>query len=237
MREIVLDTETTGLEAEKGDRIVEIACVEIVNDAPTGKTYHVLINPERDVPEEAARVHGHTSESLKDKPLFAAIAPDFLAFIGDDRLVIHNAEFDVRFLNAELGRLGHGPLAKERVVDTLAIARKKHPGASNSLDALCDRYRIDRSRRVFHGALLDCELLVEVYIELSGGRQKSLSLAAPTRAMAGRAATERRAARPQPLAPRLTEADLAAHQKHLEKYGDAAYWRKYGYAKAEEGKA
>jgi len=228
MREIVLDTETTGLDPATGDRVLEIACVEIVNDAPTGKTYHVLINPERDVPEEAARVHGHTAETLKDMPVFAAIVEDFMAFIGEDRLVIHNADFDVKFLNAELKRLGLGPLARERVVDTLALARRKHPGASNSLDALCDRYRIDRSRRVFHGALLDCELLVEVYIELSGGRQKSLSLASPTRTLAGGPVIARRAARPQPLAPRLTEAELAAHSQHMEKYGDAAYWLKYG---------
>jgi DNA polymerase III subunit epsilon len=228
MREIILDTETTGLDPDKGDRVLEIACVEILNDAPTGKTYHVLINPERDVPDEAARVHGHTTQMLKDKPVFAAIAKDFVNFIREDRLVIHNAEFDVRFLNVEFKRLGIAPLAKERVVDTLAMARKKHPGASNSLDALCDRYRIDRSRRVFHGALLDCELLVEVYIELSGGRQKSLGLAAPTRSAVGRASTSRRAARPAPLAPRLTEAELAAHAVHMEKYGDAAYWRKYG---------
>jgi DNA polymerase III subunit epsilon len=228
MREIILDTETTGLDADKGDRVLEIACVEILNDAPTGKTFHKLINPERDVPEEAARIHGHTTQTLKDKPVFAAIVAEFRDFIGEDRLVIHNAEFDVRFLNAEFKRLNIAPLAKERIVDTLALARKKHPGASNSLDALCDRYRIDRGRRVFHGALLDCELLVEVYIELSGGRQKSFGLAAPARVNASRAATDRRADRPAPLPPRLNEADLVAHAKHIEKYGEGAYWLKYG---------
>ena len=177
MREIVLDTETTGLDPAKGDRIVEIGAVEIVDRIATGRIYHVLIDPERDMPEEAFRVHGHSAESLRGKPVFASVASDFLSFVGDDPLVIHNAEFDTRFLNAELARLGGAALAAERIVDTLAIARRKHPGAPASLDALCDRYRIDRSRRVKHGALLDAEILVEVYCELMGGRQRSLGLA------------------------------------------------------------
>ena len=174
MREIVLDTETTGLDPADGHRVLEIGAVEIVHQSLTGNVFHVLINPERDVPQEAVRVHGHSSAVLKDKPVFASVVDDFLAFIGDLKLVIHNAEFDVRFVNAELGRLGLATIGMDRVVDTLALARKKHPGAPNSLDALCDRYRIDRSRRIRHGALLDAEILVEVYCELTGGRQRSL---------------------------------------------------------------
>ena len=154
MREIVLDTETTGLDPADGHRVLEIGAVEIVHQSLTGKVFHVLINPERDVPQDAVRVHGHSAAVLKDKPVFASIVDDFLAFIGDSKLVIHNAEFDVRFVNAELARLGLAAIGMDRVVDTLALARKKHPGAPNSLDALCDRYRIDRSRRVRHGALL-----------------------------------------------------------------------------------
>jgi DNA polymerase-3 subunit epsilon len=169
MREIVLDTETTGLDPADGHRVLEIGAVEIVHQSLTGKVFHTLINPERDVPQDAARVHGHTVEVLRDKPVFASIVDDFLAFIGDSKLVIHNAEFDMRFVNAELARLGLATLSMDRVVDTLALARRKHPGAPASLDALCDRYRIDRSRRVRHGALLDAEILVEVYCELSGG--------------------------------------------------------------------
>jgi len=229
MREIVLDTETTGLDPLTGDRILEIAAVEIFNQAPTGAHYHVLINPEREVSEGAAKVHGHTTESLKGKPVFAAIVDEFLAFIGQDRLVIHNADFDVGFLNAELARLGRETISKDRVLDTLALARKKHPGAANSLDALCDRYRIDRSKRVRHGALLDSELLVEIYVELSGGRQRSFTLAAPVRMTGGVAALARKLERPVALAARSSEAEAAQHRAHIEKYGDGAIWRKFGY--------
>src|SRR5271169_471233 len=175
MREIVLDTETTGLNPAEGHRVLEIGAVEIVHQAPTGKVFHTLINPERDVPEDAARVHGHTADILKDQPVFAGVVDEFMAFIGDAPLVIHNAEFDLSFLNSELGRAGRQLIGLDRVVDTLALARRKHPGQPNSLDALCDRYRIDRSRRVKHGALLDAEILVEIYLELTGGRQSSLS--------------------------------------------------------------
>src|SRR6202453_5143053 len=167
MREIVLDTETTGLSPVDGHRVLEIGAVEIIHQVLTGKVFHTLINPERDVPQDAVRVHGHSSAVLKEKPVFASIVDGFLAFIGDSKLVIHNADFDVRFMNAELARLGLATIDMDRVVDTLALARKKHPGAPNSLDALCDRYRIDRSRRVRHGALLDAEILVEVYCELT----------------------------------------------------------------------
>jgi len=228
MREIVLDTETTGLDPAKGDRLVEIGAVEIIDKVATGRTFHVLINPERDVPADAERVHGHSTESLKDKPVFASVAPEFLAFIGGDPLVIHNAEFDTRFLNAELTTLGHPPLAPERIVDTLAIARKKHPGAANSLDALCDRYRIDRSRRVKHGALLDSEILVEVYCELMGGRQRSLGLASQI-TVASEAARNAgpRAPRPASLPERRDAEAEAAHRAHLDTFGTPAIWLKY----------
>ena len=229
MREIVLDTETTGLDPGRGDRLVEIGAVEIINQIATGATFHVLINPERDVPDEAYRVHGHSTESLRDKPVFAAVVDEFLEFIGQDRLVIHNAEFDMRFINAELAAMGKPPIPPERVLDTLAVARRKHPGASNSLDALCDRYRIDRSRRIKHGALLDAEILVEVYSELSGGRQKSLTLPEAPKASRSRTiiATDVKLVRPAPLAPRLTEDELLAHREHNGKISDAI-WLKYG---------
>ena len=230
MREIVLDTETTGIDPGKGDRVVEIGAIEIVDQITTGRTFHVLINPEREVPEEAFRVHGHSTASLKDKPVFPAIAFDFLKFIGEDRLIIHNADFDVRFLNAELARLDRPPIAGERVIDTLALARRKFPGASNSLDALCDRYRIDRSRRVKHSALLDAELLVEVYIELTGGRQRSLVFLTEPKKTPGITAVERASlVRPTALPPRLSEAELIAHAIAAIKLGDAALWRKHGH--------
>ena len=228
MREIVLDTETTGLDPSRGDRLVEIGAVEIINQIATGATFHVLINPEREVPDEAFRVHGHSTESLRDKPVFAAVASEFLEFIGDDRLVIHNAEFDMRFINAELAAIGKPPIPPERVLDTLAVARRKHPGASNSLDALCDRYRIDRSRRIKHGALLDAEILVEVYSELSGGRQKSLTLPESPKASRAKPAvsSDVQRARPAPLPSRLTDAELSAHKEHSARISDAI-WLKY----------
>ncbi len=182
MREIVLDTETTGLNPADGHRVLEIGAVEIVHQALTGKFFHTLLNPERDVPEDAVRVHGHTAAILREKPVFASVVDEFLAFIGDSRLVIHNAEFDMGFVNAELARLGREAIGMERVVDTLTLARRKHPGQLNSLDALCDRYSIDRSRRVVHGALLDAEILVEIYCELMGGRQRSLIFGEESRA-------------------------------------------------------
>ncbi|MGD9868469.1 MAG: DNA polymerase III subunit epsilon, partial [Hyphomicrobiales bacterium] len=176
MREIVLDTETTGLDPATGDRIVEVGCVELVNHIPTGRVWHQYLNPERDMPEAAFKVHGLSSEFLKDKPLFAAVAKDFVDFIEDARLVIHNASFDIGFINSELARCELAPVGFERVVDTLALARRKHPGAQNSLDALCRRYQVDSSARRKHGALLDAELLAEVYIELIGGHQARLEL-------------------------------------------------------------
>jgi DNA polymerase III subunit epsilon len=177
MREIVFDTETTGLDPLSGDRLVEIGCVEMVNRCATGRNFHAWCNPQRDMPMEAERVHGLSAAFLADKPLFADIAADLLAFVGDSPLVAHNAQFDFGFLNAELAACGHEPVSLDRMVDTLAIARRRHPGAKHSLDALCTRYGVDRSHRVKHGALLDAELLAQVYVELTGGRQIGLELA------------------------------------------------------------
>jgi DNA polymerase-3 subunit epsilon len=228
MREIVLDTETTGLSPADGHRLVEIGCVEIVHQIPTGVVYHTLINPERDVPDDAFRVHGHSTAALASQRLFADIAPEFLAFIGDDPLVIHNAEFDIRFINAELEFLGFEPIMMSRVVDTLAIARRKHPGAPNNLDALCDRYRIDRARRVKHGALLDAEILVEIYGELLGGRQRSLAFAAPRVEARARALVSMKPAkRAVRLEPLITETERAAHAQHVATLGDHALWARY----------
>lgn len=176
MREIVLDTETTGFDPLTGHRIVEIGCVELFNHLPTGKVYHQYVNPERDMPEEAFKVHGLSEQFLSDKPVFAEIVADFMDFIGDAILVIHNAEFDMRFINAELSRLGFQPLPMSRSIDTVAMARKKFPGAQANLDALCRRFEIDNTHRSFHGALLDSELLAEVYLQLIGGRQPGLEL-------------------------------------------------------------
>jgi DNA polymerase-3 subunit epsilon len=180
VREVVLDTETTGLGYENDDRIVEIACVELVNHVPTGNVYQTYINPQRDVPRDAVAIHGITSESLADKPLFHEIVDDFLNFIGDTKLVIHNARFDLGFLNSELKRLNKPLLDMENVVDTLEIARKKFPGMPANLDALCKRFEIDLSARTVHGALVDCGLLAEVYVNLLGGRQGGLSFAPET---------------------------------------------------------
>jgi DNA polymerase III subunit epsilon len=229
MREIVLDTETTGLNPAEGHRLVEIGCLEIVNQIPTGAVYHVLINPERDVPDDAFRIHGHSAAALAGQPSFAQIAPDFLAFVGGDRLVIHNADFDMRFINAELARAGREPIPAAQVVDTLALARRKHPGAPNSLDALCDRYQIDRSRRIRHGALLDAEILVEVYGELLGGRQRSLALSSgEERAVryAGTPAAPHKS-RPTALPTLLSEAESLAHAEHVATLGQNAVWRRH----------
>ena len=228
MREVVLDTETTGLDPADGHRVLEIGAVEIVHQSLTGNVFHVLINPERDVPEDAVRVHGHTAAILKDQPVFASVVDDFLAFIGDSNLVIHNADFDMRFVNAELARLGLAAIGMERVVDTLTLARKKHPGQPNSLDALCDRYRIDRTRRVRHGALLDAEILVEVYCELMGGRQRSLMFGEALR-LAGAplaAFAPLYAERPRRL-PSIDHAEVSAHVRFIESFGRDAIWFRY----------
>ena len=228
MREIVLDTETTGLDPADGHRVLEIGAVEILHQSLTGKVFHVLINPERDVPQDAVRVHGHNFAVLKDKPVFASVVEDFLAFIGDSKLVIHNAEFDMRFVNAELARLGLAAIGMDRVVDTLALARKRHPGAPASLDALCDRYRIDRSRRVRHGALLDAEILVEVYCELTGGRQRSLVFGEGLGDAEARvvAAIPRSGPRPVRSSP-VERSETNAHLRYIESLGRDAIWFRY----------
>jgi DNA polymerase-3 subunit epsilon len=223
-REIVLDTETTGLSPATGDRLVEIGCVELINHIPSGKTFHVYLNPERDMPEEAYRVHGLTNEFLADKPLFPAVVEDFLAFIEDAKLIIHNAAFDIGFLNAELERAGRPSVANE-VVDTVALAREVNPGARASLDALCKMYGIDNSRRTLHGALLDSEILADVYLELIGGRQVGLALITENRVSGTDAVMKLMPARPRPvpLPSRVTEGELAAHQSLVATIGDALW--------------
>ena len=205
MREVVLDTETTGLDPATGDRIVEIGAVELFNHMPTGKTYHQYINPERMMPKEAFDVHGLSDDFLRDKPVFKSVAAGFLAFIGEARLVIHNAAFDMKFLNAELGAAGFATLPMARSLDTVAISRQKFPGSPASLDALCRRFGIDNSARVKHGALLDSEILAEVYLELIGGRQPDLSLVSRSTSTTQTDETWRPAIRAIPLSPRLTE--------------------------------
>ena len=226
MREIVLDTETTGFDPESGDRIVEIGAVELMNHMATGETYHQYINPERSMPEEAFQVHGLGDDFLRDKPKFAQIGRQFLDFIGDSKLIIHNAAFDMKFLNAELGWIGLPQIPWERAVDTLAIARKRFPGSPASLDALCRRFGIDNSSRTLHGALLDSEILAEVYLELVGGRQPdfALSIDAGGGAGDGDRAEWRPRPRPQPLPPRLTPEEAEAHAAFVAGMGDAALW-------------
>jgi len=227
-REIVLDTETTGLSPATGDRLVEIGCVELINHIPSGRHYHVYLNPQRSMPEEAFRVHGLSEEFLADKPLFAAVAEEFREFIGDAQLVIHNAPFDMGFLNAELEKVGQRPLGN-RVLDTVMLAREKHPGARVSLDALCKHYGIDNSRRTLHGALLDSEILAEVYLELLGGKQVSLALIAETTISGADAIAARTVAarRPTPLPPRITGAELAAHEAFISTLGADSVWASY----------
>jgi DNA polymerase-3 subunit epsilon len=231
MREIVLDTETTGLEALGGDRVVEIGCVELINHIPTGVTYHKYINPERTMPRGAFDVHGLSDDFLKDKPKFREVGPDFASFIAGGRLVIHNAGFDVGFLNAEFARLNIPPIPPDMVVDTLQLARRRHPAGPNSLDALCARYGIDNSKRTRHGALLDAELLAEVYIELIGGKQAALLLNDSGSPERGRSGLVQRyvktPVRPVPLPPRVHEDERGAHDALISKMGDAAIWRKY----------
>ena len=229
MREVVLDTETTGLDHATGDRIVEIAGVELINRFPSSGQFHVYLNPERRMSAEAEAVHGLSDTFLSDKPLFAGKVEEFLRFIGDAVLVIHNASFDIGFLNAELRRTGHQPIGMDRVVDTLALARRKHPGAQNSLDALCSRYGIDNSNRVRHGALLDAELLAEVYVELTGGRQTGLEFetagfqAISVSGVANRPAT----ARPVAFPSLLSDEQREKHAAFVATLGEKAVWRDY----------
>jgi DNA polymerase-3 subunit epsilon len=227
MREIVLDTETTGLDPFSGHRVVEIGCVELVNGIPSGQTFHRYLNPERAMPAEALAVHGLDDQFLEDKAFFAEVVDELIAFLGDAPLVIHNAAFDIGFLNAELERAGRPLIAHERMVDTLLIARRKHPGASNRLDDLCARYAIDSSRRTKHGALLDAELLAEVYVELIGARQAQLILSQA--ALPGRALGEPIIVRerPVPLPPRVTAEERAAHRAFIATLGDKAIWLEY----------
>ena len=213
MREVVLDTETTGLSPKSGDRIVEIGCVELVNHLPTGECFHEYINPERDMPEQAQAVHGLSEEFLSDKPLFADVSKAFDDFIGSSPLIIHNAEFDLGFLNAERDRLGFEPIPMDRAIDTVQMARRKFPGSQASLDALCRRFQIDISDRDIHGALKDAKLLAEVYLELIGGRQQGMELAAETTIAA--TALEKNSRPPRPHAP--SPAEEAVHAKFLEK--------------------
>jgi DNA polymerase III subunit epsilon len=227
MREIVFDTETTGLDPFQGDRMVEIGCIELVNRFPTGKTFHCYFNPERDMPEAALNVHGLTSDFLKDKPLFAEKVDELVAFLGDAQLVAHNAMFDLSFLNAELDRTGNAAVDRERMIDTLLIARRKHAGASNRLDDLCARYAIDNSRRVKHGALLDAELLAEVYIELIGARQASLILSQAEVVVQSTGEPIIVRQRSVPLAARITDEDRAAHRRFVATLGETAIWLDY----------
>ena len=230
MREIVLDTETTGFEPSEGHRIVEIGAVELENHMPTGKTYHQYINPERGMPREAFEVHGLGDEFLRDKPVFKAIGRAFLDFIGDAKLVIHNAAFDIKFLNFELKLMGLPTIEWSRAIDTLAIARQKFPGSPASLDALCRRFGVDNSAREKHGALLDSEILADVYLELIGGRQPDFGLAnQPAKSTSDatlQADNWRPRPRPEPLPSRLTEAEATAHAAFVAKLGESALWLK-----------
>lgn len=240
MREIILDTETTGLDPKRGDRLIEIGCIELYNRIPTGREYHCFINPERDVPAEAQAVHGLSTDFLKDKPVFAKVADEFLNFVGDDILVIHNATFDINFLNYELDQLKKRTFAFDRVVDTLAIARRKHPAGPNTLDALCKRYGVDNSKRTKHGALIDCLLLAEVYVELLGERQAALSLqtqAAVARASANRQGQHKAQKRPHPLEARVNPEMISRHRIFIAEMGAKAVWNKFWPAPAELEKA
>ena len=227
MREICFDTETTGLDPAAGHRLVEIGGVELINRVPTGNNYHVYINPERDMPVEAFQVHGLSEAFLADKPLFPDVVEEFLEYVGDAKLVIHNAAFDMKFLNAELGWMGLPKLPWDQAIDTLAIARRRFPGSPASLDALCRRFGIDNSAREKHGALLDSEILAEVYLELIGGRQPDFALDTARAAKGPTGADDwRPRPRPKPLAPRITDAEAEAHKAFVDAMGESAVWRK-----------
>lgn len=228
IREIALDTETTGLDPELGHRIVELGCIELINHVPTGRTLHAFFDPERSMEPDATRVSGITDEMLFGKPKFVDMAEEFIAFIGDAGLVIHNAAFDIGFLNAELKRIGRETLLPERALCTLLMARRKYPGAPASLDALCKRFAIDLSERVTHGALIDARLLAQVYLEMCGGRQPGLVLAYDASGAAGFFA--RALPRPVPLAPLLTLEEEAAHLAFVRDLGGEPLWRQYGVA-------
>ncbi len=225
MREIVLDTETTGLDPNDGHRIIEIGCVELFDHVPTGVTYQVYLNPERDIPMESQRVHGITEEFVADKPLFAHVVDEFIAFIGDAPLVIHNAGFDLKFLNAEFAKVSRPPLPYDRAIDTIDIAKVKYPGSRYSLDELCRRFGIDLTSRDKHGALLDSSLLAQVYLELLGGRQTRLMLSPTDSATPDSILIQQPArTRPTPLPPRITDTEQQAHAAFVATLGENALW-------------
>jgi DNA polymerase-3 subunit epsilon len=228
MRQIVLDTETTGLDPAEGHRVVEIGAIELVNHVPTGAVFHHYLNPERPMPPEAEAIHGLSGAFLADKPLFAAIAESFETFVGEATLVIHNAAFDMKFLNAERARLGRPAWPMSRSLDTVALARKRFPGSQASLDALCRRFGVDNSGRGKHGALLDAELLAEVYLELIGGRQPDFGLGAGRAAGAGAAGGYAPPPRPRPLRARLTADERIAHEAFVATLGTESLWKKLG---------
>lgn len=227
MREIVFDTETTGLDCQNGDRLIEIGCVELLNHIPSGRTYHVYMNPGRSVPAEAVAVHGLTDAFLVKQPAFSDVVDGFTDFVGNSTLVAHNASFDRGFINMELARCGRPTLAESRFVDTLMLARRRHPNGPNSLDALCNRYAIDNSARTLHGALLDAEILAEVYLELLGGRQAAFALDTLTVGTVAIATAEHITVRPEPLAARLTEDDAKRHAEFVAELGADALWLRY----------
>jgi len=232
MREIVFDTETTGFEPGDGHRIVEVGCVELIDHFPTGRTLQFYLNPERDVPIETTRVHGLTNEFLADKPLFAHIVEEFLEFLGDSPLVIHNASFDIKFINAELKRVGKPVIPLARAIDTIEIAKRKLPGVRYSLDELCKRFSIDITARTKHGALLDADLTAQLYLELIGGRQRGLMLA-PVEVVEAQGPQGPGPARqrPTPLGPRITDVEIAAHAAFVAKeLGDKTLWVSVGKA-------
>lgn len=227
MREIVLDTETTGLDPFTGDRIVEIGAVELFNHMPTGETFHQYINPQRNMPAGAFAVHGLSEEFLSDKPVFTKVAQSFLDFIQDSRLIIHNAAFDMKFLNAELDWCSHPQIPMKQALDTLAIARKKFAGAQNSLDALCRRFGIDNSSRTLHGALLDSEILAEVYLELIGGRQPDFALKVVQNTSANTQSGDYTPpARPSALKSLVSEEESAAHLEFINELGGETLWKR-----------
>lgn len=226
MREIVIDTETTGLDPYQGHRLVEIGCIELVNRIPSGQVFHRYVNPERDIPVEAVAVHGIDNERVKNEKVFAEIADELAEFLGDAPLVAHNAMFDLGFINAEMECCGKPLVARERMIDTLLLARRKYPGGANRLDDLCARYRIDNSHRTKHGALLDAELLAEVYVELIDARQASLVLVEAGDNVEWRQGAALRQ-RPMPLLPRLTAAEVEAHRAFVDTLGGNAIWNKY----------
>lgn len=228
MREIVMDTETTGLDPHSGDRLVEIACVELANYIPTGRVWHQYINPQREVPHDAFRIHGLSTQFLADKPLFSDLVESFLEFVDGAKMIFHNASFDMKFINHELLRIARAAIPLERVLDTLALARRKHPAGPNSLDALCKRYNVDNSARTKHGALLDAELLADVYLQLIGGQQPNFDLTARrTGGPAGMAASNIILPRPQPLPANIVDAEREAHLAFIKELGGTAVWALY----------